>query len=180
MCESWPSIGTSTVPASDTSRAGPLEIVSVRVPAGGRGERPDLEPRARIERSLERAQGGHDEQQRSHKRRHGVPGQPEDERGTSCGERDRLAGTHRHAPEDLLGAELGERAADEIVRADRDTAGRDQHVRLEPALECGTVRRRLVGHRRARPDLGSRGAEHGGQHDAVRLVDLSVGERLAR
>ena len=43
-----------------------------------------------------------------------------------------LPGPHRDAPEHLARAELGERAAHEIVRADRHAARGDQHVRVEP------------------------------------------------
>ena len=117
----------------------------MRVPAGGRAEdarvgtaAPGRAPPA------ERASAGTTKSSAPDERRYGVPGQPEDERAATGGERDRLAGAHRDAPEDLLRAEIRERAADEIVRADRHAAGGDEDVRLETARERGAVDGRIV------------------------------------
>ena len=63
-----------------------------------------------------------DEQLDGDERRHGIAGEPEDERLAAPAEGERLARLHRHAPEDLVDAELGADLANEVVRADRDAA----------------------------------------------------------
>jgi hypothetical protein len=66
------------------------------------------------------------------------------------------------------------------VWADGDPPGGDEHVRLEPARQRRPMRGRIVRHRFPSLHDRSRGPEERGEHDAVRLVDLAVGERLAR
>ena len=65
----------------------------------------------------------------------GLPGQPEHERRAAPAEPQRLAGLDPHAPEDLLDAAGLEGGLDVVVRADRDAAGDDQDVALQPALD---------------------------------------------
>ena len=89
----------------------------------------------------------HEELERD-ERRDRVSGQPEDERRAAHRECDRLARLHRNAPEHLVGAELRERLAHEVVRADRDTARREEHVRGERTLERVARLDGIVGDRR--------------------------------
>ncbi len=105
--------------------------------------------------------------------------QPEDERRTSDAEGERLAGLHRDAPEELLDSELRLDLADEIVRPDGDSPGRDDDVDGQRALErsamCGLVvfdGGKSLDDRPGRPQLSR-------QHDSVRLVDLAVSEGLS-
>ena len=65
-------------------------------------------------------------------------------------------GFHGHAPEDLVHAELGLDRADEIVRADGDTARGHKHVVLEPAGERLPVRVLVVGDSRQALDGSAR------------------------
>ena len=85
--------------------------------------------------ALERQDGGTDEELEADERRTRVPGQAEHERPAPNAERDRLARLDRDAPEHLLDAELRLDPPHEVVRPDRDAAGGDEDVRLEPARE---------------------------------------------
>ena len=78
-----------------------------------------------------------------------MPGQAEDERAAADAERDRLPGPHRDLPEDLLDPELGLGRAHEVVDADRDAAARHEDVGVEPALDRGARRLRVVAARAA-------------------------------
>ena len=111
----------------------------------------------------------------------GLPGKPEDERAAADAERDRLAGTNRDAPEDLLDAELGLGGADEVVgrRPRRRRSSRARRPR-------GRARSRRAGrsassrHRWQPVDRRAGAADLGGEDHAVRVVDLAALERLAR
>ena len=129
MCDSWPATGWSTTAPARSTRARPLVVVRDGRRAAGGAEHARREPRRGVGDALERPERGEDEEQRADERRDRVPGQAEDERRAADGERERLAGTHRDSPEVLLHAELGERPADEVVRADRDAAGGDERRR---------------------------------------------------
>ena len=69
---------------------------------------------------------------------------------------------------------------DEVVRADRDAARRHEDVRLEPPRERCLVRRLVVGDAAEHLDVGAHLAEQRCEHQAVRLVDLAVAQRLPR
>ena len=109
-----------------------------------------------------------------------MPGQAEDERRAAAAERERLPRPDGDAPEVLLDPELRQDPAHEVVRADRDAARADEHVRGEPALERGSVRLLVVGDRADPLDDRARGLERRGQHRPVRLVDLARPELVAR
>ena len=59
----------------------------------------------------------------------GLPGSPNTSVVAAAAEPGRLARLERDPPEHLLDAELGQRRLDVVVRADRDAAGDDHHVR---------------------------------------------------
>jgi len=162
------------------ARPRPYEGVAGVTPPERRREPARLEARARVGGALERAERRLHEELRRDERRHRVAGQPEHERAAADAERDRLAGLHGDAPEDLLDAELGLDPPDEIVRPHRDAARGDEDVRGQRALERGTVGRLVVGDRRLELDVGADGGERGREHEPVRLVDLTSGERPAR
>src|ERR1041384_5741395 len=90
-----------------------------------RGQTTGLVRRTRLRRALESEQRRADEELACDERRHRVAGQTEHERPPSHAERHRLPGLDGDPPEDLLDTELTRDAANEIVRPDRDTAGRD-------------------------------------------------------
>ena len=151
MCDSCPASGSRTGPAS-------LQEIRARAKSSrsgrgvtGAGERSRPKRRRRIGVPLERPQRRRDEEQRSDERRERVPRQPEHERRVANAERERLAGPHRHAPEDLLDPEPRLDPADEVVRPDRDAAGGDDHIRLERPRQsaCSRARLRVLRRRRA-------------------------------
>ena len=76
----------------------------------------------------QRAQRGQREELEGDHRRHGVAGEPEDERPLAHAEPGRLAGLERDTPEALLGAELGERVLHVVVRPHRNAARDADHV----------------------------------------------------
>src|SRR5581483_10743141 len=94
-------------------------------------------------------------------------------------ERDRLSRPDRDAPEHFLDAELGLDRPDEIVRTDRDPARRHEDIGLEATRERVAVRLLVVGDERQQLDVTAYGGERGREHERVRLVDLTVLERLA-
>ena len=129
---------------------------------------------------LEREQCRAHEEQAADEGRDRVAGEPEHERAVTHAEGERLAGSHRDAPEDLLDAEAGRHPPDEVVRADRDASRGDDHVRLERPPERTLERLlRVLGGRKALDPRAALG-QHGLDHDPVRLVDLAGRERLAR
>src|SRR5205823_5772526 len=113
-------------------------------------------------------------------RRDGVPGQAEDERVASYPERDRLSRLDRDAPEHLLDAELALDRADEIVLADRDSAGGHEDIGAETPLERRPQRLLVVRCRRLRHYLCAGRLERRGEHEAVRLVDLPRAKGFSR
>ena len=80
-------------------------------------------------------QRGQDEQRRADDRRQRVARQAEHERRAAPPEPQRLARLDPHAPEDLVDAAGLEGGLDVVVRADRDAAGDDQDVALQPELD---------------------------------------------
>ena len=129
---------------------------------------------------MQRFERGTHEQLEADERRDGVTGQAEDERAAGDRERDRLPRLDRNPPEHLVGAERGEAAAHQIVRADRNATGRDEHVVCESALERVARRGRIVGDRLDQLDDRTGGCELRAERDGVRLVDLARPERHAR
>ena len=105
-----------------------------------------------------------------------MPGSPKTSVVSAPAEGERLAGLHRHAPEDLVDAELGADLADQVVRADGDSAGADEHVRLEASLERRPMEARLVGNGLESRHLGTGALERGRDHRSVRFVDLARAE----
>src|SRR5262249_58142488 len=122
------------------------ELVAFRVPADARTEHARLKRRPWLAGALEREQRGPNEELEADERRDRIPRQPEDEGLAAHAERDRLARLHRDAPEHLFDPELRLDPADEVMRADRDTARREQDVCTEPALERLAVRALVVRH----------------------------------
>ena len=176
MCDSWPPSASSapSVPA----RAD--ELVARVVAPHRPSERRLPEARARVALPLERAQRRSDEELEPDERRHGIAGKPEHERRVAHAERDRLAGLDRHAPEDLLDAELRGDAAHEVVRSNRHAARADDDVGLQRSRERIAMRVLVVAHRREPFDVGAVRAKRGLEHRPVRLVDLARLERLSR
>ena len=95
----------------------------------------------------------------------GLPGSPKTSAAAAAcdAEPGRLARAQRHAPEDLLDAERGERRADVVVLADRDAAADDREVgrrapgrapRGWPRGRRGRSRPRAARRPRARPSAG--------------------------
>ena len=109
-------------------RAGADAVVAGGVGAQPGAEDPGQVARCRVGVPLQREQRRSNEQLEPDERRHRVPGQAEDERAPEDAERDRLAGTHGDAPEDLLHAQLGLDPAHQVVGADRDAARGDEDV----------------------------------------------------
>src|SRR5262249_16802451 len=111
--------------------AGPNELEPASVWANSRGQPARLEAGSRIRRALETQDGRHDEQTAGDERGHRISGQPEDQPRVTDPEGDGFPGLHGNTPEHLLHAELGSHPADEIMRPDRDAAGRHENVGLE-------------------------------------------------
>ena len=65
----------------------------------------------------------------------GLPGQAEEELAARTAEDQRLAGLNQDAIEKEFGPQSGEDALDDIVLARRDTAGKQQQIRLQTALD---------------------------------------------
>jgi hypothetical protein len=162
------------------ARSRPHQLVADRVPSRRSREHPRLEPGQRVGATLEGKDCRPDEELEADERRDRVSGQPEHERAPPHAEGDRFARLHGHAPEDLVHAELGLDCADEIVRADGDTAGGDEHVVLEPARERLAVCALVVGDSRQALDGSARRPELSVEDQRVGLVDLARREWLAR
>ncbi len=130
MCDSCPASGSRTGPASvheiraraKSSRSGRGLTSRASVPGRNRGAGSGSPWSARS--------AGVTKSSAPDERRERVPGQAEDERRSADAEGERLARTHRDAPEDLLDAELRLDAADEVVRPDRDATRGDDHIGL--------------------------------------------------
>src|SRR6266511_1236439 len=129
--------------------------------------------------SLQREHRGTHEELESHERRNRIAGQSEDQRRAAHAERDRLPRLDRDAPEDLLDAELSLELADEVELSNRHASRGHEQIRLQAALERRPVRALVVRDGGGRTDFGARTRKRGGQHDAVRLVDLAWGEPFA-
>src|SRR5439155_16458204 len=97
-------------------------------------------------------------------RRDRIAGQAEDERLPAHAERDRFPRLDRDTPEHFLDPELSLDAPDKVVGTDRDTAGGDEDVELEPAPDRVTVCRLVVGDRVQTLDLGAGRLELRGEH----------------
>jgi sortase A len=156
------------------------QLVADRVPLRGDREPPGLEPGQRVGVALQRQHCRPDEELEGDERRDRVTGQAEHERPLPHAERDRLAGLHGDAPEDLLDAELGLDRTDEVVRADRHAAGGHEQVVFEPACQRLAVGVLVVGDRREALDGSACRPELRLENQPVRLVDLARLERLAR
>jgi glycosyltransferase involved in cell wall biosynthesis len=161
------------------SRPRTHQLITDRIPVRRSREAPRLEPWQRVGLTLEGQDGRTDEELEADQRRDRVPGQTEHERASPHAERDRLARLDGHAPENLLHAELGLDRADEIVRADRDATGGDEHVMFQAALERLAVCVLVVGDSRQALDGSARRTELGVEDQSVGLVDLAWRERLA-
>src|SRR5579863_3025866 len=129
-------------------------------------------------RSLEAVERRPHEQLEADERRHRVARQPEEQRALAHPEAERLAGSQRHAPEDLLDAELRADPTHQIVRADGHSACGDHDVMLQRRLERLAVRLGGVGDGRYPRHGGARGLEQRRQHRPVRVVDLTGAEVL--
>src|SRR6266545_4450147 len=155
------------------------ELVAFRVPPDAGRELADGIRRKRLRMSLQREHRGTHEELESHERRNRIAGQSEDQRRAARAERDRLPGLDRDAPEDLLDAELSLELADEVELSNRHSSRGHEQIRLQAALERRPVRALVVRDGGGRTDFGARTRKRGGQHDAVRLVDLAWGEPFA-
>lgn len=120
------------------------------------------------------------EQLEADKRRDGIPGQPEDERGATHAERDRFARLDRHPPEDFFDAELGLNPPNEVVWPDRDAARGHEHVLLEPPRERLAMSILGIGRRREAFGASARRGELRHENQPVGFVDLARPKRLAR
>ena len=181
MCDSWPATGSSTTPSSVTLRAGADQVVAARRCASRRppGGRPRTAGPGRPRPGARAAPACTNSSQPTSDDT-GLPGSPKTSVAPADAERHRLARPHGDAPEDLLDPELRLDPPDEIVRADRDAARRDEHVELEPLLERATVRVLVVGDRVEPRDLRAGGGQLGAEHRCVRLVDLARAEARSR
>ena len=130
--------------------------------------------------ALQREHGRPHEQLEADERGDRVSGQPEDQRRASDAERDWLARLDRHAPEDLLDAELGLDPADQIVRSNGHAARRDEHVSLEALPKGLAVRVLVIGHRRQALRQRARRRQLCGEDQSIGLVDLARPKQLAR
>ena len=172
MCDSWPVRGSSSIASSPS-------VELVRVPPETSREPTRLEAGKGICHPLQREHGRPHEELEGDERGNRVPGKSEHEGRAPHAERDRLPRLHGDAPEHLLDTQLRLDPADEIVRTDGDTAGRDQNVGFEPALERGAMRSLVVGHRGRTRDLGARRLQLSREDQPVRFVDLAAPQRLA-
>ncbi len=180
MCDSWPSIGStraSSAPKLDTSSHEVVALLTA-TNAGCQHRGPERWLGMRV--SLQRAQRRDDEQDAADERGDRIPGQAEDEGAFSDAERDRLPRPHCNAPEHLFHAQFALDPTHEIVRSDRDAAGRDHDVRSESSLERNPVCGLGVFGDSEPLDTRSGALDQRPQHDPVRLVDLTRTERLPR
>ena len=152
---------------------------SVRAGFGrtARREPPRVEAWQRARGALQREQRRPHEDLEADEARDRVPGEAEDERPVADAEPERLPGLHRHAPEHLLDPEPGADRADEIVRADRDAARRDEHVAAQARFQRGAMRGLVVLDRVEQLDLRAGRSQLRREQRAVRLVDLPGLER---
>jgi glycosyltransferase involved in cell wall biosynthesis len=161
------------------ARSGTHELVPVRIPLDAVREAATSPSWSRIALAGECPERRSHEQLEADQRRHRVAGQPEEEGAVAHAERDRLARLDGDAPEHLADAELRRNTAHEVVRPDRHTAGGDDDVCGERALERMCVRGFVVGYRFQRGHVGA-GLPHGGREQhSVRLVDLARTKLLA-
>jgi len=156
------------------------ELVPGGVPPQSPGEDAEPEGRSRLPRPLQGKQRRPDEQLEADERGDRISRQPEHERTSADPEPQRLTRLDRDAPEHLADPQLRAHAANEVVRPDRDSTRAENEVALERRRECPSVSVRIVLHGLHRHDDGPGRLELGGQHHAVRLVDLTVLERLPR
>ena len=129
MCDSWPTIGSSDGPASLQADPRADEVVALRPRPHLAREDAGPKRRRRVGVALEREQRRADESRPPTSEETGFPGRPKTSVASADAEGERLAGTHRDAPEHLLDAEPGLDPAHEVVRSDRDAAGGDDDVR---------------------------------------------------
>ena len=181
MCDSRPGSGSSTTPCVLEEETPAEKLVTRGIPLDLAAQPPSLEPRQRVAHALKREHGRPHEELEADEHRNRVPREPEDEPlAVGHAERDRLPRLHGDAPEHLLDAELGLDPAHEIVRPNRDSARRDEDVGLEPARERGPMGVLVVRDAAQPLDRCPGGRELSLDEDAVRVVDLSWLERLAR
>ena len=179
MCDSWPESGSSS-PSPRQPGANELVAARSRVDARVRARRARsaapgrARPGAHAARDARRARS-------SDERRDRVPRQPEDERPRRA--RPNASGfpgltdTPQNTSSTPSSASI---AAHEVVRADRDAAGRDEHVvaRAPARSRHGAPPRRPPPSRAARPRARAR-RRAPASIAPVRLVDLARPERLA-
>ncbi len=180
MCDSWPVSGSSSVPsASRRERARASSSRAAFLRSGAASRAVSYAGSGSVAPCSARS-AGRTNSSTPTSARDGVAREPEDERPSADAERERLSRPDGNAPEVLLDTELGQDPPDEVVRADRDPARADEHVRLEAVLERPPMLLLVVGDRADALDLGTGGLERRRQHRRVRLVDLPRPERLAR
>jgi hypothetical protein len=149
------------------------ELVALRVAPEPGAEPAGLVPWQRLLEPLQRSQCGLDEELTADERRDRIAGQPEDERLSAHAERNRLARLDRHAPEDLVDAEVPLGRSDEVVLAHRDAARGDERVGRETSLERLPQDWLVVSRGRLGHHVGAGRGERGGEHERVGLVDLA-------